>query len=121
MCVPGEPVDLRPEPNNPADPRAIAVYSTRNIQIGYIRAERAQLLRAELARGEVTSIFQQQESWGATIRVGLRGEHPTLPDVSDPRSADWPPPGSHDPRLVAGRNTRIAPGHLMRYKCRISS
>lgn len=40
LCVPGEPVELRPEPHNKADPRAVAVFSCRQVQIGYLTAER---------------------------------------------------------------------------------
>lgn len=43
MCSPGEPVTLRKEPRNPADSRAIGVYSARDVQLGYVRAEDAQL------------------------------------------------------------------------------
>lgn len=96
LCVPGEPVDLVPEPKNPADPRAIAVYSARGIQIGYVRAERAQLVGSYLSRGRVTSvIFQEATDYGATIRLGLDGEEPVLPPAQ-PRapkpegSGFWP-------------------------------
>jgi hypothetical protein len=96
MCNPGEPVQLVPEPKNPVDPLAIAVMSCRGIQIGYVRAERAQLMRTAMSRGEVTAIFQRAETWGATIRVGFNGVQPTLPEPSDSRADDWPPVGSED-------------------------
>jgi len=79
ICRPGEPIELVPEPKNPADPRAIAVYSTRGIQIGYIRAERAPLVGNALRRGGVKAIFQQSTPWGAVIRVHFDGSEPTLP------------------------------------------
>lgn len=80
MCVPGEPVALVPEPHNPADPHAVAVYSHRGIQIGYVKAERAPLMGSWLARGRITDvIFQEAAPWGATIRIGLDGEEPVLP------------------------------------------
>lgn len=41
LCVPGEPVHLVLEPKNPADPQAVAVFSGRGVQIGYLTAERA--------------------------------------------------------------------------------
>jgi len=97
LCVPGEPIELRPEPKNPVDPRAIAVYSARGIQIGYVRAERAPLIGSAMSRAEVHAIFQQREQWGATIRVALDGSTPKLPEKSDSRAADWPSPGSEDP------------------------
>lgn len=96
MCVAGEPIHLVPEPKNPADPRAIAVYSARHIQIGYVRAERAQFIGTALSRGGLLAIFQEPARWGATIRVHLDGTIPVLPDAQDSRAYDWPPPGSED-------------------------
>lgn len=96
MCVPGERVDLIPEPKNPADRHAIAVFSARGIQIGYVRAERAPMIGKMLRERDVKAIFQRQERWGATIRVHLDGSTPTLPDPTDSRATDWPPPGSED-------------------------
>lgn len=96
MCKPGEPVELRLEPNNPADPRAIAVFTARGIQIGYVRAERAQLIGSAIKRGTVSAIFQKREQWGATLRIALDGSEPVLPEPTDSRANDWPPPGSDD-------------------------
>ena len=97
MCKPGEPVELRPEPKNPADRNAIAVYSARGIQIGYLRAERAPFIGAAMRRSIVQAIFQKTEPWGATIRAHLDGTEPVLPEPADSRANDWPPPGSEDP------------------------
>jgi hypothetical protein len=101
MCHPGEPIELRPEPKNKHDPQAIAVYSARGIQIGYIRAERAPLIGKAMRDGIVQAIFQQKEQWGATIRAHLDGSDPILPPpsscvdtenpISAPREADWWP------------------------------
>jgi len=96
MCIPGEPVHLVPEPKNIADKQAIAVYSARHIQIGYIRAERCQMIHTAMRRLGVKAIFQQADKWGATIRAHLDGTEPVLPEPSDSRAADWPPPGSED-------------------------
>ena len=80
VCAPGEPVDLIPEPTNPADPQAVAVFSCRGIQIGYVRADRAQLVRSYLSRGRITDvIFQAKAPWGAIVRVGMDGEAAALP------------------------------------------
>ena len=100
LCIPGEPVNLIPEPKNPADPRAIAVYSARSIQIGYVRAERAQFIGNALSRDGVRAIFQSPAKWGAVIRAHLDGSEPTLPTTDDSPSlgkideAWWP---DHDP------------------------
>ncbi|EZP65275.1 hypothetical protein BV96_04699 [Sphingomonas paucimobilis] len=102
MCVPGEPVVLRREPKNPADSRAIGVYSTRGIQIGYVPAEQAQWIGGQLA--VIRAIFQRAESVGAIIRATFDGSEPVLPPEkavqrpapppSDPDGYgddDWPP------------------------------
>lgn len=96
MCSPGDPVALVPEPKNPADPQAIAVYSARGIQIGYLRAERAQFVGTAMRRNQVKAIFQKADQWGATIRAHLDGTEPVLPPATDSRAYDWPPPGSED-------------------------
>jgi len=96
VSVPGEPVDLVPEPKNPADPNAIAVFSCRNVQIGYLRAERAPLVATFLSHARITgAIFQEAARWGAIIRIGLDGKAPVLPDITppDPVEGDsgfWP-------------------------------
>ena len=79
---PGEEVHLVPEPKNPVDPQAVAVFSCRGIQIGYVRGEQAQLIGSYLARGRVTAaVFQDRHEKGAVIRLGLDGEAPVLPDL----------------------------------------
>jgi len=80
MCSPGEPVELIPEPKNPADPRAVAVFSARGIQIGYLTAERCGRIGSLMANGhEVRAVFQKKASYGAVIRAAFDGEEPTLP------------------------------------------
>lgn len=100
LCRPGEVVDLRPEPNNPADPYAVAVYSARGVQIGYLRAERAPWI-GKLIRDsrQPVAIFQQMIRHGAAIRVAFDGDTPTLPDLPDDPPSDsdndpdfWPDP-----------------------------
>lgn len=84
---PGEEVQLVPEPKNPVDPQAVAVFSARGVQIGYVRGEQCQLIRSYLSRGRITgAIFQDRHDKGAVIRLGLDGEAPTLPDLP-PESA----------------------------------
>lgn len=87
ICSPGEPVDLVPEPKNPADPRAIAVYSARGVQIGYLTAERAPWIGKLLREDGATAIFQQATQYGAVIRAAFGGEVPELPDF---RAEDEP-------------------------------
>ncbi|MFN3943919.1 MAG: HIRAN domain-containing protein [Allosphingosinicella sp.] len=82
LCRPGEPVVLIPEPKNPADPRAVAVFSCRGIQIGYLSAERCGWIGSIIGSGrDVRAIFQHKTSYGAAIRVAFDGEEPALPPV----------------------------------------
>lgn len=81
MCRPAELVDLVPEPKNPADEHAVAVFSARNIQIGYLRSEVAVFVGAVLRRGgTVRAVFQEATDWGALIRVSFDGETPVIPE-----------------------------------------
>jgi len=80
LCTPGEPVDLVPEPKNPADENAIAVFSCRGIQIGYIPSQRAPLIVSLMKRGaDIVAIFQEKTEWGAAVRVTFDGSPPVLP------------------------------------------
>ena len=96
LCTPGEPVGLRPEPTNSADPNAIAVFSSRGVQIGYLTAERAPWIGSKLASGiEVRAVFQSKTDYGALIRANLEGEVPKLPRPTSSRampddSGFWP-------------------------------
>jgi hypothetical protein len=78
LCIPGEPVELRPDPRNAHDRNAIAVHSRRGVQIGYVTAERAPLLGALLGRTPVRAVFQRKAPFGAWIRVAFGGEDPIL-------------------------------------------
>lgn len=80
LCVPGEPVELRPEPKNKRDPRAVAVFSARGIQIGYLSAERCGRIGAIIRSGrEVQAVFQDEDNFGAWIRVAFDGRAPIVP------------------------------------------
>lgn len=83
LCVPGEKIELVPEPKNPADPNAVAVFSVRGVQIGYLTADRAPWIGGMVRSGrEVQVLFQQATQIGAAVRVALDGEAPVLPQVS---------------------------------------
>lgn len=104
ICVPGEPLELRPEPKNPADENAIAVYSCRGIQIGYVTSVRASWFIRMLADGrEIVAIYQGPAAFGGWARVAFDGEQPVLPTpvaaaahAGDNTSGDddgfWPDP-----------------------------
>jgi hypothetical protein len=91
MCIPGEPIELRHDPNNPADPQAVAVYSARGIQIGYLTAERAPWIGSLIRSGrEMSTVFQAATPYGAILRLAFDGELPELPPVREPKSEiDW--------------------------------
>ncbi|ARR57112.1 hypothetical protein HY78_08515 [Rhizorhabdus wittichii DC-6] len=80
-CVPGEPLQLVLEPDNPADPNAIMIVTQRGIQIGYVAAERAPFIGKHMREGAaVLAVFQEATQRGAIIRVSLDGSVPELPE-----------------------------------------
>jgi hypothetical protein len=84
ICVPGEPIELRPEDSNPADEWAIAVYSCRGVQLGYIPSQRAPLVRKWMSESrEMTAVFQARSAFGGWLRLGLDGEVPVV-DLNPP-------------------------------------
>ncbi|WP_246346993.1 HIRAN domain-containing protein [Sphingomonas jinjuensis] len=96
LCLQGEEVDLVPEPKNPVDEHAIAVFSARGVQLGYLTAERAPWIGGMLKNGrEIAAVFQAQASFGAWIRVAFDGEKPFLPSIA----AAPPPPEPVGPRV----------------------
>ncbi|WP_367349692.1 HIRAN domain-containing protein [Sphingobium yanoikuyae] len=80
-CMPGEPIDLVLEPDNEFDCHAIAVYSSRAVQIGYVRADRAPRIGSLLGSTEVRAIFQRPAEFGAWVRLAFDGEDPALTDA----------------------------------------
>lgn len=94
LCRPGEPIELRLEPRNKFDEHAVAVFSCRGIQIGYLPAERAPLIGGLIRKGhDVRAIFQERTIWGAAIRVAFDGKTPVLPvrQAADDSDGDWWP------------------------------
>lgn len=80
LCAPGEPVFLKHEPGNAADPRAVAVFSMRGIQLGYLTAERCGWIGGRMEAGEAwEAIFQELCANIAVIRIRFGGDRPTLP------------------------------------------
>ena len=80
MLNPGDPISLVLEPNNKADPSAVAVFSFRGIQLGHLSAERCGWIGAKIRQGQdVRPIFQSATADGAVIRVHLAGGIPRLP------------------------------------------
>lgn len=91
FCDPGEAMDLRPEPKNPHDEHAIAAFSARGFQIGYVASERAVLLGGLMRDGHIiTAIFQDVAPWGAIARIGVDCA-PILPPAADRDDQDDKP------------------------------
>jgi hypothetical protein len=80
FCAPGDPVELRLEPTNPHDSNAIAVWSERGVQMGYVSAERAPLIGKRMQGDDAVAVFQAMHGSGAYIRIRFGGGLPTLPD-----------------------------------------
>jgi hypothetical protein len=93
---PGDPVELRREPKNPADPNAIAIHTAEGVQMGYVAAERAPYIGMMMTRGEVTAIFQGADDFGAFIRVAF-DEKPVLPEPTAAATAVLPRSGKNPP------------------------
>jgi hypothetical protein len=99
LCTPGDPVELRPEPKNPFDANAVAIWSERGVQLGYVSAERAALIGKRMGQDEVNAVFQGMHGDGAYIRIRFGGGLPTLPDPVP----DVPPPAQPRPMRPAVR------------------
>jgi hypothetical protein len=88
LCAPGDPVTLVLEPKNPHDEHAVAVYSSRGIQLGYLKSERAVFVGAKIRAGESYEVvFQEAAPSIGVIRIRFGGGAPTLPP---PRPVDIP-------------------------------
>jgi len=106
MLNPGDAISLILEPGNKVDANAVAVFSFRGFQIGYLSAERCGWIGAKIQQGQdVRAIFQAPTKDGAILRVHLDGGTPTLPpplpepvlsadalyaQQADPTSGFWP-------------------------------
>ena len=84
-------VELRLEPTNSYDENAVAIFSERGTQLGYVSAERAPLIDKRMKEGETIAVFQAMHGSGAYIRIRFGGGVPTLPDPV-PDVPKRPPP-----------------------------
>jgi len=92
LCAPGETVQLILEPKNKHDPSAVAVFSVRGIQIGYLSAERCGWIGSKIGLGEdIRALFQAPAKGGALIRVGFAGVDPALPSPLREKAGGRPP------------------------------
>ena len=80
LCAPGDPIELRREPKNKHDKYAVAVFTERGTQLGYLNAERAPWIGGKILAGEeYVAVYQQSGAVTAVIRVRSGGGSPTLP------------------------------------------
>lgn len=79
LLEPGDEVELRPEPKNPYDEHAVAVYSKADVQLGYLPANRAPYVGQQIRRGEARAIFQGVRGQRFFVRIAFNGETPMLP------------------------------------------
>lgn len=97
LCAPGDRVTLRREPKNPHDSNAVGVWSERDIQLGYISAERAPMIGRRLQAEETSALFQAMHQGSAYIRIRFGGGDPVLPPpIADPGPAPPPPEPDRD-------------------------
>lgn len=77
QCIPGEPVRLVREPENPHDRMAVAVFSCRGVKVGYLKRDRAVWIGSKIDRGyDVRAIVERVK--GATLAGAwprYEGEH----------------------------------------------
>jgi hypothetical protein len=91
-CTPGELVELVLEPENEFDKHAIAVFSERGVQLGYIAAERAPRIGGFMAEHDMVAVFQRVSEFGAWIRVTFDGSTPVLTPtmlIAKDEDPDW--------------------------------
>ncbi len=82
---------MRPEPQNKHDRWAVAAFSCRGVQVGYVNAEKAAWIGGVVRQGrEVTAIFQGLMGNVAWCRVAFDGEQPVLPPAAAPRVDEQP-------------------------------
>ena len=71
--APGQPLALVPEPANPYDPNAVAIWNAgRTLQAGYLPKERAAKLAKDLGSGPKISCMSIWETRKKKQRVALR-------------------------------------------------
>jgi hypothetical protein len=56
ICAPGDAVELRLKPANPYDEHAVAIFSERGTQLGYVSAARAPLIGKRMVFGNTGRI-----------------------------------------------------------------
>lgn len=98
ICKPGDRIELRPEPKNIADEKAVAVYSERGVQIGYLTAERCGRIGSLMRDGvDIRTVFQVQTPWGCWVRATFDGTEPVVDLHARPMKPQVPAGEGVDP------------------------
>ncbi len=103
-CKPGDRLNLVRQPDNPHDPRAVAIFTERAVCVGYLRRDRAQWIGSKIDRGyDVRAIVERVKGahlpdakLGLVMRLNMEGDEPELPTDSGALGhpafgADWLP------------------------------
>ena len=85
--APGDWLQLVREPENPHDPLAVAIVTTRGVRVGYLSRDRAGWIGSKIDRGyDVRAIVQRVKgttlpgaTLGLVMRLNMDGEEPELP------------------------------------------
>ena len=92
LLQPGDAIELRPEPKNPYDEHAIAVFSIDDVQLGYLPANRAPYVGQQIRRGSASAIFQGAGARGFFVRIAFDGDVPVIPPFKGADTEpDWFP------------------------------
>jgi hypothetical protein len=86
ICQPGEPARMVREHDNEHDPRAVAVFSARGVQVGYLPRDRAAWLCGKFDRGyDIRAIVDRIKGeadphapLNMVLRVNMEGDDPDL-------------------------------------------
>ncbi len=86
LCRPGERLSLRREPSNPYDPSAVAIFSSRGVQVGYLSADHAGWIGSKIDRGyDVRAVVERVKgahlegaTLGLVLLLNMEGDDPTL-------------------------------------------
>jgi len=85
-CEIGEAIELRREPDNPHDERAVALVTTRGIRVGYLARDRAVWMASKIDRGmPVQAVVDRVKGshmpgavLGLVVCVNMDGEWPEV-------------------------------------------
>jgi hypothetical protein len=86
ICRPGEAITLQRQPENPHDPRAVAILSARGVCVGYLSRTNAGWVGSKIDRGyDVRAIVERIKGahldgaqLGLVLLLNMDGDDPLL-------------------------------------------